>query len=132
MFPIIHKRHLPITDQTLPTLLTDLDDRGLLDETLVLWMGEFGRTPKINQNISRDHWPDCYSVLMAGGGTRRGYVHGASDKYAMRPARDGVPIGDLAATMFYLLGIDPKTEVQDAAGRPLTIAAGDVVHDLIA
>ena len=80
MFPIIEQFHLPLTDQTLPTLLIDLDERGLLDSTLVVWMGEFGRTPKINENISRDHWPGCYTVLLAGGGVRRGFVYGASDK----------------------------------------------------
>jgi hypothetical protein len=131
MFPIIQKYHLPITDQTLPTLLSDLDQRGLLDETLVVWMGEFGRTPKINENASRDHWPYCYSVLLAGGGVKRGYVHGASDRDAAYPARDAVPLDDLAATMFFLLGIDPATEVHDVAGRPLPISAGKVVHALV-
>jgi hypothetical protein len=99
---------------------------------LVVWMGEFGRTPRINQNASRDHWPHCYTVLLAGGGIKRGYVHGASDRDGAYPARDPVRLEDLAATMFYLLGIDPHTEVQDASGRPLPIAAGQVVHDLIA
>jgi hypothetical protein len=132
MFPIIHKYHLPITDQTLPALLDDLDQRGLLDETLVLWMGEFGRTPRINQNASRDHWPNCYSVLLAGGGTKRGYVHGASDRNAAYPAREPVTLDDLAATMFYLLGIDPQAELRDAAGRPLAVSNGRVVHELIA
>ncbi|HEX3868812.1 MAG TPA: DUF1501 domain-containing protein [Pirellulales bacterium] len=132
MFPIIEKYHLPVTDQVLPTFLSDLDERGLLDETLVVWMGEFGRTPKINANISRDHWPNCYTALLAGGGVKRGYVHGASDKNATYPARDPVKPDDLAATMFYLLGIDPQTEVYDASNRPLTIAAGDPVMDLLA
>ena len=72
MFPIIHEYHLPLTDQTLPTFLNDLDDRGLLDTTLVVWMGEFGRTPRINNNASRDHWPQCYTALLAGGGVKRG------------------------------------------------------------
>ena len=107
MFPIIEKYHLPITDQTLPTLLDDLDERGLLETTLVVWMGEFGRTPKINDNVSRDHWPQCYTVLLAGGGVKRGYIYGASDKNGARPARDPVRPDDLAATMFHLLGIDP-------------------------
>jgi hypothetical protein len=72
MFPVIEKYHLPMTDQTLPTLLEELDQRGLLDTTLVIWMGEFGRTPKINDKASRDHWPQCYTVLLAGGGAKRG------------------------------------------------------------
>jgi hypothetical protein len=85
MFPIIEDYHLPITEQTLPTLLYDLEQRGMLDETLVVWMGEFGRTPKINGNISRDHWPHCYSVLLAGGGVKRGFVYGASDETGSHP-----------------------------------------------
>jgi uncharacterized protein (DUF1501 family) len=132
MYPIIEERHLPITDQTLPTFLTDLDERGLLDETLVLWMGEFGRTPRINENKSRDHWPDCYTVLLAGGGIKRGYVHGASDRHAAYPARDPVRPDDLAATLFSLLGIDPASEVHDAQDRPLPIAAGEPITEIIA
>jgi uncharacterized protein (DUF1501 family) len=132
MFPIMQKRHLPITDETLPTFLNDLDDRGLLDTTLVVWMGEFGRTPKINENQSRDHWPQCYTVLLAGGGVKRGFVHGASDKNGAYPARDGVRPDDLAATMFHLLGIDPATVVRDPLDRPLPIAAGKVVREVLA
>jgi len=132
MFPIIEKFHLPITDQTLPALLLDLEERGLLDTTLVVWMGEFGRTPKINDNVSRDHWPGCYTVLLAGGGVKRGYIHGASDKNGARPARDPVRPEDLAATMFHLLGIDPGQEVMDASNRPLVIAAGKPVFDVMA
>ena len=131
MFPIIEKRHLPITEQTLPTFLNDLDERGLLETTLVVWVGEFGRTPRINDNVSRDHWPQCYTALLAGGGVKRGFVHGASDKNGAFPARDPVRPDDLAATMFYLLGIDPATEVHDAANRPLAIA-GRPVFDVIA
>ena len=132
MFPIIEKFHLPITDQTLPTFLNDLDQRGLLDTTLVVWMGEFGRTPKINDNISRDHWPMCYTVLLAGGGVKRGFVYGASDKNAGFPDRDPVRPDDLAATMFQLLGIDPATEVYDPANRPLPIAAGSPIAGVLA
>jgi uncharacterized protein (DUF1501 family) len=108
-----------------------MDDRGLLDSTLVVWMGEFGRTPKINDNISRDHWPQCYTTLLAGGGVKRGFVYGASDKDAVYPAREPVRPDDLAATMFYLMGIDPHTEVYDAQNRPHLIG-GDVVHGVIA
>lgn len=132
MYPIIKKRHLPIADQTLPTLLTDLEERGLLDETLVVWVGEFGRTPKINANKSRDHWPQCYTALLAGGGVKGGFVHGKSDRSAAYPHVDPVRPDDLAATMFHLLGIDPHTEVRDTQNRPLPIAAGDPVMDVIA
>lgn len=132
MFPIIEARHLPILDQTLPTLLTDLDERGLLDTTLVLWMGEFGRTPRINGNVSRDHWPDCYTVLLAGGGVKRGFAYGASDKHAAYPAEHVVRPDDLAATVFHLLGIDPATEVRGQGDRPVAITAGRVLHEIIA
>ena len=72
MYPVLSNYLTPITDQTLPTLLEDLDNRGLLDDTLVLWMGEFGRSPRINNIAGRDHWPQCYTALLAGGGVRRG------------------------------------------------------------
>jgi uncharacterized protein (DUF1501 family) len=131
MFPIIEALHLPMTDQTLPALIEDLEQRGLLDETLVLWMGEFGRTPKVNGNVSRDHWPQCYTALLAGGGVKRGYVHGASDGHASLPLRDPVRPDDLAATMFHLLGIDPTTEVLGPGERPLLIAEGEPVMDIM-
>jgi hypothetical protein len=131
MFPIVDKYHFPITEHTLPTLLDDLDDRGLLDETLVVWMGEFGRTPKINANISRDHWPQCYSVLLAGGGVKRGFVYGKSDANAMYPDEHPVKPEDLAATIYYLLGIDPSSEIRDRNNRPLFIG-GKPVLDVIA
>jgi hypothetical protein len=131
-YPIMKAWHLPLTDHTLPVFLDDLDDRGLLDETLVVWVGEFGRTPKINANISRDHWPQCYTALLAGGGVKRGFIYGASDKNGAYPDRDGVRPDDLAATMFHLLGIDPATEVHDALNRPLPIAAGKPIYGVMA
>ena len=130
MYEILPEWHLPLTDQTLPTLVNDLSDRGLLEETLVVWMGEFGRTPKINANRSRDHWPKCYTVLLAGGGVTGGAVHGASDKYGAVPDRDPVTIGDLAATLFYSLGIDYNQEVHDNLNRPLPLARGRAVTEL--
>jgi uncharacterized protein (DUF1501 family) len=131
MYEIVDKYQLPITDQTLPTLLNDLEQRGLLDETLVVWMGEFGRTPQINKNASRDHWPQCYSALLAGGGVTRGNVYGTSDAYGMFPADHPVRLEDLAATMFYLLGIDPHTEIRDRANRPLPVSPGHVLDEII-
>jgi hypothetical protein len=130
MFPIIEKYHLPITEHTLPTLLNDLDQRGLLDTTLVVWMGEFGRTPNINKNSSRDHWPQCYTTLLAGGGVKRGFVYGASDKSGAYPAENPVRPDDLAATIYYALGIEPHTEVQTLAGRPVLIADGKPITDI--
>jgi hypothetical protein len=132
MYPIIEKYHLPITEQTLPTLLNDLDQRGLLETTLVVWMGEFGRTPKINDNASRDHWPQCYTALLAGGGVKRGFVYGASDKTGSYPAENMVHPDDLAATIYHLLGIDPHTEVRDTGNRPLAITDGKPVTEVIA
>ncbi len=132
MYPILKDYHLPLLDQTLPTLLNDLDDRGLLDSTLVVWMGEFGRTPKINANISRDHWPGCYTVLLAGGGAKRGFVHGESDKNAAYPDRDPVQLDDLAATMFQLLGINPQDELHDRLNRPRPISPGKPVFNVMA
>jgi hypothetical protein len=132
MYPILDAYHLPITNRTLPTLLNDLDERGLLDDTLVVWMGEFGRTPRINSNISRDHWPQCYSVLLAGGGVKRGFVHGTSDRSGAFPDKDPVRLEDLTATVFALLGLDPSTEVKDVLNRPLPLSSGRVVQEVFA
>jgi uncharacterized protein (DUF1501 family) len=131
MYKIVDKYQLPITDQTLPTLLDDLSERGLLEDTLVVWMGEFGRTPDINKNQSRDHWPQCYTALLAGGGVKGGYVYGKSDSHARFPAERPVKPEDLAATIFQLLGIDPGTEIYDPNDRPLVIG-GNTIHDVIA
>lgn len=131
MYKIVDKYHLPMTDQTLPTLIDDLNSRGLLDETLIVWMGEFGRTPKINQNESRDHWPQCYTALLAGGGVKRGYVYGKSDAHAMYPDEHPVKPEDFAATIFQLLGINPAHEVKDRHNRPLVIG-GKPILDVFA
>jgi uncharacterized protein (DUF1501 family) len=132
MYPILKDYLIPVTDQAVPTLLEDLDTRGLLDETLVVWTGEFGRSPRINANAGRDHWPQCYTALLAGGGVRRGAIYGSSDKSGAYPANDAVRPDDLAATMFHLLGIDPHTEVMDALDRPLPIAQGQPIMGLLA
>ncbi len=134
-FNDLKKRLLPMTDQTVPTLMADLEARGLLDETLVVWMGEFGRTPKIGNNPSfdrdgRDHWPQCYTMLFAGAGIRGGAVYGASDRLGAYPSLDPVRPDDIAATMFWALGVDPTTEVYDTLGRPLPIAAGKPITSL--
>jgi hypothetical protein len=132
MYPILKQYLIPITNQVVPALLEDLDERGLLDETLVVWMGEFGRSPRINAMAGRDHWPQCYTALVAGGGVRRGFIYGASDKYGAYPASDAVRPDDLAATMFALLGLDPHTEVLDSLNRPLPIARGNPITGLLA
>jgi hypothetical protein len=121
-----HRKYLlPIADRGLAALVQDLDDRGLLDSTLIVAMGEFGRTPQINGNVGRDHWPDCYSVLLIGGGVRGGMVHGISDRLAAYPEVDPVTPGDLAATIFWRFGLDPATEMHDRTGRPHRLAAGE-------
>jgi hypothetical protein len=126
-----HKDHLlPLADQSLSALIEDLDARGLLDTTLVVAMGEFGRTPTINKQGGRDHWPDCYSVLLAGGGVHGGAVFGASDRTGAFPARDPVTPADLAATIFWRFGIDPATEIHDLTGRPWRVADGQPIRSL--
>src|SRR5262245_21494216 len=121
---------LPITDQTLPALLNDLRDRGLHDDVMVVWVGEFGRTPKISSNGGRDHWPQCYCAVLAGGGTKKGYVYGASDKIGAFATVGQARPEDLAATMFDALGIDPETEIRDKLNRPLPVARGKPIREL--
>lgn len=132
MDPILKNYLLPITNQTLPTLLEDLHQRGLLKDTLVLWMGEFGRTPRINKLAGRDHWPQCYTVLMAGGGVKAGHIHGASDKIGAYPTLGQARPEDISATVFDLLGLDPETEIRDRLDRPMPISRGKVIDDVIA
>jgi len=125
----------PITDRTVPTLIEDLESRGLLDETLVVWMGEFGRSPKVVSSKKfgadgRDHWPQCYTVLFAGGGVTPGAIHGASDRIGAYPALNPVSPDDIAATMFWALGIDPATEIHDTLNRPFPIAAGRPITEI--
>ena len=119
---------LPPADQAFAALVSDLSDRGLLDSTLVIAMGEFGRTPKINGTGGRDHWPFCYSVVLAGGGVRGGTVFGASDKLGARPETDAVTPADLAATLFWRFGLDPRNEMIDLSGRPYKLADGQPIQ----
>jgi uncharacterized protein (DUF1501 family) len=122
---------LPLTDQVLPALLSDLEQRGLLDSTMVVWVGEFGRTPKISSNGGRDHWPYCYTALVAGGGARAGCVYGKSDKLGAYPTVGQARPEDLAATMFEALGLDPETEIRDAQNRPLPISRGKPIREIL-
>jgi hypothetical protein len=121
---------LPPCDMAFSALVQDLEARGLLDSTLVVMLGEFGRTPKINSQGGRDHWPDCYSVVLAGGGVTGGAVYGASDKLGAYPDLNPVSPGDLAATIFWRFGLDIKTELHDLAGRPFHLAAGEPIERL--
>ncbi len=124
---------VPGLDRAFSTLIDDLSDRGLLDETLILVMGDFGRTPKINTNGGRDHWPNCFSVAMAGGGVKGGQVIGGSDALGEFPTERPVTPPDLAATIYTLLGIDPALELHTRDGRPIRLAPGGskVIRELI-
>jgi hypothetical protein len=130
-FTALKKTLLPPTDQGVAALLEDLADRGLLDETLVVWMGDMGRTPRVNAGAGRDHWSFCYSVVLAGGGVRGGQVYGSSDRSAAFPSTNPVSPADLAATIFHCLGIDPRAHVTDQQGRPLVVSSGTPVRPLL-
>jgi len=123
---------LPPFDRGLSALLADLEARGMLDETLVVCLGEFGRTPEINKNAGRDHWAACNSVLLAGGGIKRGFVHGKSDRTAAYPDESPVTPEELAATIYHALGIDPRTELIAPQGRPIALCTGEPVLPLFA
>jgi hypothetical protein len=123
-FPMLRETLLPNFDRTYSAFLDDLDARGLLDETLVVTMGEMGRTPRINPKGGRDHWTYCYSVLLAGAGIQGGTIYGASDNQAAFIKDKPVHIRDICATIYYLLGIDPAMPVHDRAGRPIAVAHG--------
>jgi hypothetical protein len=130
VFPRLKDHLLPPSDRAFAALIDDLSGRGLLEETLVIAMGEFGRTPKINGTAGRDHWPYCYSVLVAGGGVRGGTTYGSSDKLGAYPDTDPVTPGDLAATLFWRLGLDPSREMIDLTGRPYKLADGQPIRAL--
>ncbi len=122
---------MPMMDRAFTALLEDLDQRGLLDETLVVWQGEFGHTPKINGKAGRDHWGNCFSVAMAGGGVRGGVVHGSSDKHAAFPVDGVVRPRDIISTVFHCLGYSPETVVHDPLDRPIPISRGHVIREIL-
>jgi uncharacterized protein (DUF1501 family) len=128
-----HKtRLMPQLDTVLAALIADLDQRGLLDSTIVMCAGEFGRTPRVNKNAGRDHWARSMACVLAGGGFKRGYVHGSTDASGMAPNVDPVTPDDIGSTIFQQLGIDPKTELQTPTGRPIQLfREGRVVEKLI-
>ncbi|HEY1109489.1 MAG TPA: DUF1501 domain-containing protein, partial [Opitutaceae bacterium] len=124
---------LPNFDKAYAALIADLDERGMLDDTLVIVNTEFGRTPKINATAGRDHWPKVFSIALAGGGVKRGYVHGASDATGGEPDRDPVSVEDYAATIFHQIGINPGKNLMTPGGRPQSIVKdGHVVKELLA
>lgn len=120
-------------DQALAALLADLDAQGLLQRTLVLLTSEFGRTPKLNATAGRDHWPRVFSVVVAGGGSKRGVVHGSSNASGAEPETDPVRPADLAATLYHLLGIDPELRLMAAGNRPVALVRdGRVLQEILA
>lgn len=134
-FKRLKSRLLPPMDQAVSALLSDLDDRGRLDDTLVVLMGEMGRTPKINNRGSggRDHWPDVYSVMLAGGGLTRGRLLGSSSRNGEKPGDRPVHVRDVLATIYHQLGIDPARHIRDSQNRPISILPESrPVHELFA
>lgn len=140
-FNKLRQRLMPPEDQGFSALIEDLDERGLLDETLVVWSGEFGRKPHIGRpnpvvnNIGpggRDHWPQCYSLVLAGAGVKRGFVYSESNRIGEYPVSNPHSPGDMAATIFWALGLDPHTEMHDQFGRPFQLADGEPMTGLFA
>ena len=131
-FEALRSDLIPAFDQAFAALITDLESRGKLDETLVVVATEFGRTPKVTLSTGgREHWPNAFSVLLAGGGIRGGQVHGASDRTGAYPSESPVTPGDFMATICHCLGVDPHSELHDQFDRPLTLCKGDPIASLI-
>ncbi len=132
-FNMLRQFQLPALDAMYTTLIDDLDQRGLLDETLVVVMGEMGRSPRINAKAGRDHWPQCGFALLTGGGVKRGLVYGATDEQGAYPVENPVSSGDIVATIYELVGVDPRMTVPDLSGRPIHIAhGGEPIREIIA
>ena len=124
---------LPSFDQAYSTLITDLEQRGMLDSTLVMVSSEFGRTPKINKDAGRDHWPRVFSVVFAGGGFKKGLIYGQSSATGDDVDEKPVTVENLAATLYNQIGIDPEGTLEASGGRPVKIVYnGSVMHDLLA
>lgn len=124
---------LPAFDHAFAGLITDLDQRGLLDSTLVMCTSEFGRSPKVNENAGRDHWARVYSQVLAGGGIAKGQIYGASNATAAEPDRDAVPVEDFLTTVYHQLGINAEDRLMAPGGRPIDIVrGGKVVSGLVA
>ncbi|MBI3461783.1 MAG: DUF1501 domain-containing protein [Planctomycetes bacterium] len=131
-FNLLKSRLVPPMEQAFAALLEDLAQRGLLESTLVVWMGDFGRTPMINKDAGRDHWPHCYSLVLAGGGIRGGQVIGQSDRIGAHPVSRPVSPADIHATVFAALGHDPHTTTYPSAeGRPLPLSEGQPIRELL-
>jgi hypothetical protein len=123
---------IPPADRALTALLTDLEERGMLDETIVAWVGEFGRRPQISaNNAGREHWPFCYSGILAGGGIRPGAVYGTSDSHAAYPESDPVSPQDFATTILHAMGLPTDIALHDREDRPHRITSGRILHELL-
>ena len=137
-FGPLRNLHCPVFDRALSALLSDMDDRGLLDETLVVAVGEFGRSPRLGVSTSgnsnspdgRDHWPYCYTALVAGAGVSRGQLYGESDETGSSPREKPVHPNDLLATVYHTLGIDPAMEILNHLDQPRELVKGEVIHGL--
>ncbi len=129
-FSLLKNSLLPPADQGLAALIEDLDTRGLLESTLVVAVGEFGRSPRVNGAAGRDHWPFCYSGVIAGGGARQGLVYGSSDSLGAYPDVNPITPADLAATVFWRFGLDPTDEIRDRTERPFRLADGQPIRAL--
>ena len=131
-FGRLKKSLVPRMEQAFVALLDDLSERGLLETTMLVWMGDFGRTPVINNTAGRDHWPQCYSVVLAGGGLRAGYVIGRSDRTGAYPEARPVTPADIHATVFTALGYDTKgISYQTVDGRPTLLSEGEPIRELL-
>lgn len=130
IFPTLKDRLLPPLDKGLAALLTDLEERGMLEDTFVVLIGEFGRTPKVNNKAGRDHWGPCFSALFAGGGVQGGRVIGESDPHGGYPVKKPFSPEDFGATVYSVLGIDPESEIRDRFDRPLRLNSGSVISEL--
>ena len=130
IFPTLKDRLLPPLDKGMGALLSDLSDRGMLDDTFVVLIGEFGRTPKINKDAGRDHWGPCFSGLFAGGGVKGGQVIGKTDPHGSYPISHPYSPEDIGATVYTVLGIDPASEMYDRFNRPIRLNSGTPIAPL--
>lgn len=132
-FDSLKGRHLPQLDAALPSLLADLGDRGMLARTLVVVMGEFGRSPRVNASAGRDHWNFCYTAMLVGGGIQRGAVFGASDRIGAFPKSDPIGPADIVATIYDRMGISPRREIADRLARPFQVVPwGEPIRAILA
>jgi hypothetical protein len=136
----LKERLCPVTDKAFSALLDDLEARGMLDDTLILWTGEMGRTPRVGQSVvggagagrdGRDHWPHCFTSIFAGGGIKGGIVHGSSDRYAAYPATNPISPTDIVATVYHSLGVDPQMLIRDKLNRPMALCEGEPIRAIL-